>query len=84
MVKHIEPVTIVVRDVAPAKSSLVPLDSDTNSRVVISGGKFSRYMGVDRIEAEHVTLVLTGAIPRMEVQLLKYHQPAAFLEPLRW
>jgi catechol 2,3-dioxygenase-like lactoylglutathione lyase family enzyme len=32
-------------------------------------------VGVDRIKAEHVTLVLTGAIPRLEVQLLKYHQP---------
>ena len=32
-------------------------------------------MGVDGIEAEHVTLKHVKASPRMEVQLLKYHQP---------
>lgn len=38
-------------------------------------------MGVDGIEAEHVTLVLEGVTPRTEVQLLKYRQPEAIPDP---
>ena len=36
-------------------------------------------MGVDGIEAEHVTLALANVSPRTEVQLLKYHHPAPIL-----
>jgi catechol 2,3-dioxygenase-like lactoylglutathione lyase family enzyme len=32
-------------------------------------------MGVDGIEAQHVTLVHSSAVPRTEVQLLRYHHP---------
>jgi len=32
-------------------------------------------MGVPGIEADHVTLVLSGAVPRTEVQLLGYRAP---------
>src|SRR5262245_53741550 len=38
-------------------------------------------MGVEGIEAEHVTLVLAGASPRMEVQLLKYRHPEPVPDP---
>jgi catechol 2,3-dioxygenase-like lactoylglutathione lyase family enzyme len=34
-----------------------------------------RYMGVRGLEADHVTLVLVGATPRCEVQVLHYRQP---------
>jgi catechol 2,3-dioxygenase-like lactoylglutathione lyase family enzyme len=81
MVKHFEHVTVVVRDVEPAKNFFGLLGFQHEQSVIISGDKFSKYMGVDRIEAEHVTLVLTGAIPRMEVQLLKYHQPDPIPDP---
>ena len=43
--------------------------------VVIKGPQFSTYMGVDGIEAEHVTLTLVNVSPRTEVQLLKYRHP---------
>jgi catechol 2,3-dioxygenase-like lactoylglutathione lyase family enzyme len=38
-------------------------------------------MGVEGIEAEHVTLVLADVLPRTEVQLLKYHHPDPLLDP---
>jgi hypothetical protein len=36
-------------------------------------------MGIPDIEAEHVTLALGNAIPRVEVQLLRYRHP----DPIR-
>ena len=38
-------------------------------------------MGIDGIEAEHITLVLTDFPQRMEVQLLKYRKPDPLLDP---
>ncbi len=38
-------------------------------------------MAVDGIEAEHVTLVLVDALPRLEVQLLKFHHPDPIVNP---
>jgi catechol 2,3-dioxygenase-like lactoylglutathione lyase family enzyme len=40
-------------------------------------------MGVEGIEAEHVTLVLANASPRLEVQLLKYRRPDPLSDPNR-
>jgi len=34
-----------------------------------------RYMGIDNLEARHVTLHLKGAEPRLEVQLLHFNRP---------
>src|SRR5262249_58829266 len=48
---------------------------------VISGEVFSTYMGVPGIEAEHVTLVRAGAMPRAEVQLLAYRAPEPVPNP---
>ena len=48
---------------------------------MITGPTFSAYMGVDDIEAEHVTLVLTNVSPRTEVQLLKYRHPDPVCDP---
>ncbi|CAA0105729.1 Uncharacterised protein [Halioglobus japonicus] len=42
---------------------------------MISGDTFSRYMGVDNIEGEHHTLVLSRSSPRLYVQLLKLLHP---------
>ena len=47
--------------------------------MVICGGQFARYMGIPDIEAEHVTLALATATPRVEVQLLRYRHP----DPIR-
>jgi catechol 2,3-dioxygenase-like lactoylglutathione lyase family enzyme len=75
MVTQFDHVTIVVRDVGKAKDFFALLGFVEQQSVVISGGKFSRYMGIPDIEAEHVTLVLAHAVPRIEVQLLRYLHP---------
>lgn len=79
MVTHFDHVTIVVRDVGKAKAFFALLGFIEQQSVVISGGQFSRYMGIADIEAEHVTLALANAVPRVEVQLLRYRHP----EPIR-
>ena len=76
MVRHFEHVTIAVRDLAAAKRFFALLGFEEEISTVIAGAAMSAYMGVPGIEAEHVTLVLKGATPRLEVQLLKYRQPA--------
>jgi catechol 2,3-dioxygenase-like lactoylglutathione lyase family enzyme len=38
-------------------------------------------MGVDGIEAEHVTLALANVSPRTEIQLLKYRHPNPLPDP---
>jgi catechol 2,3-dioxygenase-like lactoylglutathione lyase family enzyme len=75
MVKNFDHVTVVVNDVASAKRFFGLLGFTEAKSVVIQGQQFSDYMGVDGIEAEHVTLVLANVSPRTEVQLLKYRHP---------
>jgi catechol 2,3-dioxygenase-like lactoylglutathione lyase family enzyme len=81
MIQRFDHVTIVVRDLENAKRFFGLLGFREDTSVVISGETFARYMGVPGIEAEHVTLVLTGASPRLEVQLLAYRQPAPLPDP---
>ena len=75
MIRHFDHITLVVRDVEAAKRFFALLGFEHERSVVISGEVFSTYMGVPGIEAEHVTLVLAGAMPRAEVQLLAYRAP---------
>ena len=70
MILHIDHVTVVVRDVAKAKAFFSLLGFVEEKSVVISGPTFARYMAVEGIEAEHVTLVSKQAPPRFEIQLL--------------
>ncbi len=81
MIKHFDHVTVVVRDVERAKRFFGLLGFREDKSVVIRGEQFARYMGVDGIEAEHVTLVLDRASPRMEIQLLHYRHPDALPDP---
>ena len=81
MVKHFDHVTIVVRDVERAKHFFCLLGFEHDHTVIISGKTFSDYMGVNGIEAEHVTLVLAGSEPRTEVQLLRYLHPQPISDP---
>jgi catechol 2,3-dioxygenase-like lactoylglutathione lyase family enzyme len=76
MVRHFDHVTFVVADVARAAAFFALLGFVEDKRVVIAGPKFARYMRVEGIEAEHVTLVLAGASPRTEIQLLHYRRPS--------
>lgn len=82
MVKHFDHMTLVARDVEAAKRFFGLLGFEHEQSVVISGEVFSRYMGVPGIAAEHVTLVLAGAVPRCEVQLLGYQSPDPVANPL--
>lgn len=81
MVRHFDHVTVVVRDVEAAKRFFGLLGFRFDKSVVIAGAPFAGYMGVDGIEAEHVTLALQGASPRTEVQLLNYRHPAPRPDP---
>jgi catechol 2,3-dioxygenase-like lactoylglutathione lyase family enzyme len=58
MIRQFDHVTIVVRDVEKAKKFFGLLGFEDATSVVISGEEMSRYMGIDGIEAEHVTLEL--------------------------
>jgi catechol 2,3-dioxygenase-like lactoylglutathione lyase family enzyme len=71
----------VVRDVEAAKQFFALLGFKEDKSVVIAGPQFSNYMGVDGIEAEHITLVLANVLPRTEVQLLKYRHPEPLPDP---
>ncbi len=81
MIRHFDHVTIVVRDLGAARRFFGLLGFVEDKAVRISGPQFAEYMGVEGIEAEHVTLVLAGATPRLEVQLLQYHHPEPLAEP---
>ncbi|MBN8246735.1 MAG: VOC family protein [Verrucomicrobia bacterium] len=72
---------MAVRDVAAAVAFFGLLGFRKEKSVVISGAQFAAYMGVEGIEAEHVTLVLEGATPRTEVQLLRYRHPEPVVDP---
>jgi catechol 2,3-dioxygenase-like lactoylglutathione lyase family enzyme len=81
MITHFDHVTIVVSDVDEAKSFFALLGFAEQQTVVISGDQFSRYMGIADIEAEHVTLALANASPRLEIQLLRYRHPDPIRDP---
>jgi len=81
MIKHFDHVTVVVRDIEAAKAFFGLLGFKVDKSVVIAGPQFSKYMGVDGIEAEHVTLFLADVSPRTEVQLLSYRHPDALPDP---
>lgn len=76
MVTRFDHVTVVVRDVDAARRFFALLGFVAERAVVITGEPFATYMGVPDLEADHVTLALAGATPRLEVQLLRYRRPA--------
>lgn len=81
MLQRFDHVTIVVQDMDGAKKFFSHLGFEQTLTALISGEKFARYMGVDGIEAEHVTLKHAQASPRLEVQLLKYRHPEPTPDP---
>lgn len=81
MLRHFDHVTVVVRDLEAAQHFFGLLGFEHEQSVVISGADFARYMGIPGAEADHVTLVLSGARPRAEVQLLHYRTPEALANP---
>ena len=81
MLRNFDHVTIAVRDVAAAKRFFGLLGFREEKTVLISGEKFARYMGVEGIEAEHITLVHESATPRLEVQVLRYLHAEPRVDP---
>ena len=75
MVQRFDHFTVVVRDLERAKTFFSLLGFEEDQSVVISGPVVATYMGVAGMEADHVTMVLAGATPRLEVQLLRYRHP---------
>ena len=67
MIKRFDHLTIVVRDLADARRFFGLLGFEEAVSVVISGEVMARYMGVAGIEADHVTLVAKGVVPRTEI-----------------
>jgi catechol 2,3-dioxygenase-like lactoylglutathione lyase family enzyme len=81
MITGFDHVTIVVRDIEKAKQFFALLGFQEVTAVVIRGKVMEDYMGVAGLVADHVTLALTHATPRIEVQLLHYHHPDALPDP---
>jgi len=81
MVKNADHVTLVVQDVEAAKTFFALLGFKDEIDTVISGEPLSTYMGIRNIESRHITLVLQGANPRFEIQLLHYMNPPILKDP---
>jgi len=75
MVKRFDHATFVVRDMEEAIRFFSLLGFQVDIDVMISGDIIARYMGIEGIEAQHVTMVLASIPVRQEIQLVKYHHP---------
>ena len=75
MISGFDHVTVAVTDVEAAIRFFGLLGFEVAQSVVISGEAMDEYMGISGLEADHVTLVIPGAQPRQEVQILRYHEP---------
>ena len=82
MIKNFDHVTICVRDTAAATRFFGLLGFVEDKSVVISGKRFADYMGIDGIEADHITLIVPDVEPRFEVQILHFHNPKPADDPL--
>jgi catechol 2,3-dioxygenase-like lactoylglutathione lyase family enzyme len=65
-------ITIAVADAAPAIAFFELLGFREEHVLTIDGGAPASYMGMPAMKAEHITLVLDGAEPRFEIQLLEF------------
>jgi catechol 2,3-dioxygenase-like lactoylglutathione lyase family enzyme len=81
MLRHFDHVTVAVTDLAAAIRFFGLLGFEKDKDVVISGPVMERYVGIDGLQAEHVTLVLKGASPHCEVQLLHFRRPTVTPAP---
>ena len=73
--------TVVVEDLGAAKRFFGLLGFREHVAVVASGPRVSDYMGISQWESDHVTLVLEDAAVHQEIQLLRFHQPKASVDP---
>jgi catechol 2,3-dioxygenase-like lactoylglutathione lyase family enzyme len=65
-------VTVAVADAEAAVEFFGLLGFSKGHVATIDGGPPARYMGMPDMTAQHITLVLDGAEPRFEIQLLVF------------
>lgn len=80
MILNPDHVTIAVADADRAIAFFTLLGFRKDHVVTIDGGVPAKYMGMPRMKAQHITLVLDGATPRFEIQLLAF-DPAPGTDP---
>jgi catechol 2,3-dioxygenase-like lactoylglutathione lyase family enzyme len=72
VVRNPDHVTIAVADGASAIEFFDLLGFRKQHVAMIDGGPPARYMGMPGMKAQHITLVLEGAEPHFEIQLLEF------------
>ena len=72
MFRNPDHVTIAVADAPSAIQFFELLGFRKQHVTMIDGGAPAAYMGMPDMKAEHITLVLEGASPRFEIQLLEF------------
>ena len=72
MILNPDHVTIAVADAGPAIAFFALLGFKKGHVATIDGGVPAKYMGMPGMKAQHITLVLEGAEPHFEIQLLEF------------
>jgi len=72
VIRNPDHVTIAVANSAAAVEFFELLGFRKQHVVMIDGGPPARYMGMPNMKAQHITLVLEGAEPHFEIQLLEF------------
>ena len=75
MIRNPDHVTIAVANAAAAIAFFELLGFRKQHVALIDGGAPARYMGMPTMKAQHITLVLEGAEPHFEIQLLEFNPP---------
>lgn len=70
--RNVDHITLAVRDPDAAIELLGAFGFVEGHVALIDGGEPAAYMGMPTMEADHITLVLEGSDPRVEVQLLHF------------
>jgi len=71
-IRNPDHMTIAVANAAAAIEFFALLGFRKEHVAVIDGGPPARYMGMPTMKARHITLVLDGAEPHFEIQLLEF------------
>jgi catechol 2,3-dioxygenase-like lactoylglutathione lyase family enzyme len=80
MILNPDHVTIAVADAGTAIEFFALLGFKKDHVATIDGGIPAQYMGMPRMKAQHITLVLEGSKPHFEIQLLEF-DPISAIDP---
>lgn len=75
MIRNPDHITLAVADADAAIAFFALLDFHVSHVARIDGGEPAHYMGMDSMQADHITLALEGSDPRFEIQLLHFDRP---------